>query len=118
MRYYLAHFQAIDEGIGAGTEVTAGQRLGELGRSGDAGACHVHFGISPPCPGSEWSVRRGVIWPWPYLDAWRKGEQRSPALEIYAWSHGPPGRVHHGRGRPGRRRVGLSNRCHRQVSAG
>jgi murein DD-endopeptidase MepM/ murein hydrolase activator NlpD len=86
VRYYLAHLQLIDEGIEAGTEVTAGQRLGELGRSGDASACHVHFGISPPCADPEWSIRRGVIWPWSYLDAWRQGDQRSPALEIYAWS--------------------------------
>lgn len=87
VRYYLAHLQSIDEGIEAGIDVTAGQRLGELGESGDASACHLHFGISPPCPGGlEWEVRRGEIWPWPYLDAWRNGEQRSPALEIDAWS--------------------------------
>jgi murein DD-endopeptidase MepM/ murein hydrolase activator NlpD len=86
VRYYLAHLQLIDDGIEPGTEVTAGQRLGEMGRSGDASACHLHFGISPPCADLEWSVRRGVIWPWSYLDAWRQGDQRSPALEIYAWS--------------------------------
>ncbi len=86
VRYYLAHLQAIDDGIEADADVTAGQPLGELGRTGDAGACHVHFGISPPCPGLEWSVRRGVVWPWPYLDAWRSGEQLSPGLEVYGWS--------------------------------
>jgi murein DD-endopeptidase MepM/ murein hydrolase activator NlpD len=86
VRYYLAHLQEIDKDIEPHVEVTAGQRLGELGESGDASACHLHFGISPPCPGAEWAVRRGVIWPWAYLDAWRRGEQRSPALEIYAWS--------------------------------
>ena len=55
VRYYLAHLQAIDDAIEPGVEVTAGQRLGEIGRSGDASACHLHFGISPPCPGLEWS---------------------------------------------------------------
>ena len=85
VRYYLAHFEAIADGIEAGVRVTAGRALGEMGRTGRASACHVHFGISPPCPGKEWSVRRGVLWPSPYLDAWRAGEQRSPAAEIERW---------------------------------
>jgi len=48
-------------------------------------ACHVQFGISPPCPVSEYIVRRGVIWPYPYLDAWRRGEPLSPADEVKRW---------------------------------
>jgi peptidoglycan LD-endopeptidase LytH len=90
VRYYLAHMQAIDAAIETGVEVTAGQRLGELGDSGDASACHLHFGISPPCPMPEWSVRRGVVWPWPYLDAWRDGKQRGPGLEVDGWSTAHP----------------------------
>jgi murein DD-endopeptidase MepM/ murein hydrolase activator NlpD len=90
VRYYLAHFQEIDATIQPGVAVAAGERLGEMGESGDAGACHVHFGISMPCPGLEWSIRRGLIWPWPYLDSWRSGGQASPQLEIVAWAFKHP----------------------------
>jgi murein DD-endopeptidase MepM/ murein hydrolase activator NlpD len=85
VRYYLAHFESIDDGIEPGVRVSAGQSLGLMGRTGRASACHLHFGISPPCPGEEWSVRRGVVWPHPYLDDWRAGGQRSPADEVAAW---------------------------------
>jgi hypothetical protein len=61
-----------------------------MGRTGRASGCHLHFAISPPCPGKEWSVRRGVIAPWSYLDAWRRGEQLSPAAEVAAWSLAHP----------------------------
>lgn len=30
-------------------------------------------------------MRRGVIWPHPYLDAWRQGDQLSPVAEVDAW---------------------------------
>ncbi len=86
VRYYLAHFDTIADGLAVGDAVAAGQVLGTMGESGRTSACHLHFSISPPCPGKEWSVRRGVIWPYPYLDAWRAGEQRSPAPEVAAWS--------------------------------
>lgn len=85
VRYYLAHFDGIDASIEPGARVSIGQPLGLMGRTGRAGACHVHFAISPPCPGKEWSVRRGVIYPWHYLDAWRRGEQRSPLAEVQQW---------------------------------
>ncbi len=85
VRYYLAHFESIDDGIEPGVRVSAGQSLGHVGRTGRASACHLHFGISPPCPGKEWSVRRGVVWPHTYLDDWRAGGQRSPADEVNAW---------------------------------
>lgn len=86
VRYYGAHFSAIEAAIQPGARVTAGQPMALLGRTGDASACHVHFGISPPCMGeADWWVRRGVIWPWPYLDAWRAGQARSPADEIATW---------------------------------
>ena len=86
VRYYLAHFATIVAGLDPGDDVTAGQVLGTMGSSGRSSACHLHFSISPPCAGKEWSVRRGVIWPYPYLDAWRDGEQRSPAPEVESWS--------------------------------
>ena len=38
-----------------------------MGDTGRASACHVHFGLSLPCPNREWWVRRGVIWPDQYL---------------------------------------------------
>ena len=57
VRYYLAHFRLILDAIQPEVRVTAGQRLGEMGDTGRASACHVHFGLSPPCPGKEWSVR-------------------------------------------------------------
>ena len=82
VRYYFAHFQSIEPPLAVGQTVDPGDRLGALGESGRTSACHLHFGISPPCPGKEWSVRRGVVWPYPYLDSWRAGGQRSPAAEV------------------------------------
>ncbi len=85
VRYYMAHFESIDDGIEPGLRVAIGQRLGLMGKTGRASACHVHFGISPPCPDKEWAVRRGDIWPYPYLNDWRAGGQRSPVAEIEQW---------------------------------
>ena len=91
VRYYLAHFQAIDPSITPGTRVEAGQVLGEMGETGRAGACHVHFGISLPCPdraslpSGDWWIRRGVIWPDEYLTSWRDGGNLSPLAELQAW---------------------------------
>ncbi len=85
VRYYVAHMDVIDPTVLVGARVGAGQYLGTVGETGRTSACHVHFSISPPCPGMEWSVRRGVVWPYPYLDAWRVGEQLSPANEVAQW---------------------------------
>jgi murein DD-endopeptidase MepM/ murein hydrolase activator NlpD len=90
VRYYLAHFDTIVDDLEPGDTVTGGQPLGTMGDTGRTSACHLHFSISPPCPGREWSVRRGVIWPYPYLDAWRRGEQRSPVDEVEAWAAANP----------------------------
>jgi murein DD-endopeptidase MepM/ murein hydrolase activator NlpD len=93
VRYYGSHLRSILPAIEAGVRVTAGQNLGEVGDTGDAGACHLHFGISPVCARTgDWWIRRGVIWPWPYLDAWRKATSKSALTEITAWSaaHGCP----------------------------
>ncbi len=85
VRYYFAHLADIVAGLAPGVHVSIGDHLGIVGQTGRASACHLHFAISPPCPGQEFSVRRGVIWPWPYLDAWRKGVQLSPVAEAQKW---------------------------------
>jgi len=90
VRYYLAHFASIRQEIAVGGAVDAGQLLGAIGETGRTSACHIHFGISPPCPDQEWSVRRGVIWPFGYLDAWRDGVQVSPVDEVAAWAAANP----------------------------
>jgi murein DD-endopeptidase MepM/ murein hydrolase activator NlpD len=92
-RYYGSHLSVIADNIKPGTKVTAGQTLGKTGDTGDSSACHLHFGISPPCARTgDWWIQRGTIWPWPYLDAWRQGKNRSAAAETKAWQsrHGCP----------------------------
>ena len=87
VRYYGSHLSKIQPGIKAGAQVKAGQRLGSVGRTGNANnVCHLHFGISPPCAGTgDWKVRRGVIWPATYLTAWRKKSNKSPVAKVAAW---------------------------------
>jgi murein DD-endopeptidase MepM/ murein hydrolase activator NlpD len=87
VRYYGSHLSKVQDGIKAGVRVTAGQELGKVGHTGNAsGVCHLHYGISPPCAKvGDWKVRRGVVWPYPYLDSWRKGGQKSPVTEVAAW---------------------------------
>ena len=90
VRYYMAHFDEIEPSLEPGIRVSAGQAVGTMGETGRSSACHLHFSISPPCPGKEWSVRRGVVWPYPFLDAWERGDQLSPAAEVSAWSAANP----------------------------
>jgi murein DD-endopeptidase MepM/ murein hydrolase activator NlpD len=60
--------------------VEAGQTLGRTGKSGNARNTppHLHFGISHPTTPDDWRVRRGEIPPFEYLQAWSRGEQRTP----------------------------------------
>lgn len=90
VRYYFAHFANIRDDIKIGTRVQAGRSLGTVGRTGRAGACHLHFGLSPTCPNREWWVRRGVIWPATYLKAWLNGFTKSPEDEVQRWSNQNP----------------------------
>ncbi len=87
VRYYGSHLSKIQPGIRAGVQVEAGQRLGNVGRTGNANnVCHLHFGISPPCARTgDWKVRRGVIWPATYLTAWRNKTNKSPAAKVATW---------------------------------
>lgn len=82
VRYYGSHLDEVVEGLEAGDRVAAGQTIGYVGRTGNARTTpyHVHFGISYPTFPGDWEIRRGVIWPWPYLDAWKRGENLTPDL--------------------------------------
>jgi murein DD-endopeptidase MepM/ murein hydrolase activator NlpD len=84
VRYYGSHLSAIETGIATGVAVVAGQKLGEVGSTGSARgtAPHLHFGISWPTEKGIWWVRRGVLYPWKYLDAWKTGKDLSPANSI------------------------------------
>jgi peptidoglycan LD-endopeptidase LytH len=87
VRYYGSHLSAIDASVQPGVRVAAGGRLGLVGKTGNANnTCHLHLGMSPVCARTaDWWIRRGVIWPWSYLDAWRAGQPKSPAAEIASW---------------------------------
>ncbi len=85
VRYYGSHLQALADGISPGVRVEVGTLLGYLGDSGDAKGTkpHIHFGISWPTePKDIWWVRRGMIYPWKYLDAWKAGKDASPANAV------------------------------------
>lgn len=86
VRYYGSHLSKIAVGIKPGVRVAAGDLLGLVGTSGDARgtASHVHFGISWPTQKGIWWVRRGELYPWRYLDAWKIGKDVSPAKSIAA----------------------------------
>jgi murein DD-endopeptidase MepM/ murein hydrolase activator NlpD len=93
VRYYGSHLRSIAANINPGVRVSAGETLGQVGETGDATACHLHFGISPVCARTgDWWIRRGVIWPWRYLDSWRAGGSFSPVAEVHIYyaSHGCP----------------------------
>ena len=90
VRYYFAHLASL--AVPMLRRVAPGDTLGVMGQTGDARAsvCHTHVGISWPCPGAEWQVRRGEIWPAPYLTAWRSGTQKNPAPEVNAAKKAQP----------------------------
>jgi murein DD-endopeptidase MepM/ murein hydrolase activator NlpD len=84
VRYYGSHLSVIETGIATGVAVVAGQKLGAVGATGSARgtAPHLHFGISWPTEKGIWWVRRGVLYPWKFLDAWKVGKDLSPANSI------------------------------------
>jgi len=81
VRYFFAHLGRVK--VHAGQRVQAGDWIGVMGSSGNARItrCHTHFGISRICPRAEALLLQGEVWPWKYLDAWRKGTQLSPRAE-------------------------------------
>ncbi len=86
VRYYGSHLLKIEPGIAVGVRVAAGAKLGEVGTSGSARGTkpHLHFGISWPTDNSVWWVRRGVVAPWRFLEAWKAGKDLSPARAVNA----------------------------------
>jgi murein DD-endopeptidase MepM/ murein hydrolase activator NlpD len=88
VRYYGSHLISVVASIQPGVAVKAGQILGKVGSTGSARgtAPHLHFGISWPTPSQPnvWWVRRGVVLPWKYLDAWKAGKDLSPAKAVAA----------------------------------
>ena len=88
VRYYGSHLRTIVRSIQPGVAVKAGQILGTIGSTGSARgtAPHLHFGISWPTPSQPnvWWVRRGVVLPWKYLEAWNQGKDFSPAKAVAA----------------------------------
>ncbi len=86
VRYYGSHLEAVAAGIAPGARVRAGRLLGRVGNSGSASATavHLHFGISWPTRPGVWWVRRGVVYPWRYLDSWRAGGNLSPVRAVRA----------------------------------
>jgi len=93
VRYYGSHLLDVVPSMTPGARVRSGEVIGHVGDTGNAAGtgCHLHFGISPPCGPGDWAVRRGVLPPWPYLDAWRAGEVTSPRTEVDDWRLGHPG---------------------------
>jgi murein DD-endopeptidase MepM/ murein hydrolase activator NlpD len=86
VRYYGSHLLRVEDAIVPGTRVRAGQLLGLIDNSGDARfvPTHLHFGISWPTRDGVWWVRRGMVYPWPFLDSWRAGGDRSPVATVRA----------------------------------
>jgi peptidoglycan LD-endopeptidase LytH len=82
VRYYGSHLSSIRGGLESGDRVEVGQRLGRVGQSGNAAstAPHLHFGISHPTTPDDWETRRGEIDPFPYLQAWEHGRQKTPDI--------------------------------------
>ncbi|GLW08657.1 hypothetical protein Misp01_37870 [Microtetraspora sp. NBRC 13810] len=84
VRYLGGHLDSVAEDLKPGAKVRAGQTLGEIGNSGNSRdtATNLYFSISWKADPSLWWVRRGMVKPWDYLDAWRDGNRTlSPRQE-------------------------------------
>ena len=66
--YYYAHLAGYADGIRQGMAVRAGDTLGYVGDTGDAGAgnYHLHFGLTKMQPGERWYQGENVN-PYPLL---------------------------------------------------
>jgi murein DD-endopeptidase MepM/ murein hydrolase activator NlpD len=84
VRYYGSHLQTLR--VKPGQRVNAGTVVGSVGNTGSARgtATHLHFGLSWPTRAGVWWVRRGMVYPWSYLDSWKAGGAKSPAAAVAA----------------------------------
>ena len=85
VRYLFSRLSEVAAGLEPRDTVVPGQLLGAVGRSGrgDDTLCHTHMGLSRPGSGpQDWRPRRGEIDPYPYVQAWRNGRDRSPRGEL------------------------------------
>ncbi len=82
VRYYGSHLRDLATTLEPGARVAAGGLLGHVGQTGNARgvAPHLHFGISHPTTPEDWRTRRGGVSPYRYLNAWRGGTDRTPAV--------------------------------------
>ena len=86
IRYYGSHLSKIETNVIPGLRVASGDKLGEVGATGSAKGTspHLHFGISYPTQKDIWWVKRGVLYPWKYLDAWKIGNDLKPVVKVPA----------------------------------
>ncbi|MDX3105113.1 M23 family metallopeptidase [Nonomuraea angiospora] len=77
VRYLGGHLDTIADGVRPGVKVKAGQLLGRVGRTGNARDTgpNLYFAISWKTGPAYWWVRRGMVEPWDYLDAWATGNR-------------------------------------------
>ncbi|MFC5823752.1 M23 family metallopeptidase [Nonomuraea insulae] len=77
VRYLGGHLDSVAEGVRQGVRVKAGQLLGRVGRTGNARDTgpNLYFAISWKTGPAFWWVRRGMVKPWNYLDAWKSGNR-------------------------------------------
>ncbi|GAA1277184.1 hypothetical protein GCM10009677_33920 [Sphaerisporangium rubeum] len=104
VRYLGGHLDSVGNGIRPGVAVRAGQVLGTVGDSGDGkgGSSGLYFAISWQTSSAYWWVRRGMVDPWSYLDAWMTGNPTlSPGTEVASM----------------RARLGATPRCQAECAA-
>ncbi|GMM93833.1 M23 family metallopeptidase [Qipengyuania sp. MTN3-11] len=67
--HYYAHLDEYAEGLREGQRIRRGQRLGEVGSSGNASedAPHLHFAILQTTPDAEWWEPANPVNPYPLL---------------------------------------------------
>ncbi|MEW9548090.1 M23 family metallopeptidase [Nonomuraea sp. NPDC050783] len=77
VRYLGGHLDSVAADIKPGLRVKAGHVLGRVGRTGNARDTgpNLYFAISWKTGPAYWWVRRGMVEPWDYLDAWAKGNR-------------------------------------------